>query len=277
MRIYLRDGGLGDVCALTGAVREYRRAYPLEPIHVNTGGRFMELFRGNPHVGAAKAAGGRVVVLKLEEDQGLGNIVHSFCRQLGVECVNPLPDLFLSSDEKAAADPPAAWGGRPILAVDPWARAECRRWAPERWAELVGRLARWFVMVEVGAGVRDYHNPRAARRPLRVEARLVDRLTVRETAAVLSRCDLFLGSDSGLAHLAAGVRTPAVVIYSRSRWFTRAYPGLTWPVFSNVATCSEACDRECVGVVGRCLDRISVDHVLEAVRSAFGFFGRKDC
>ncbi len=275
MRIYLRDGGIGDVCALTGAVREYRRAYPLEPIHVNTGGRWMSLFERNPHAGAA-AAGGRVVVLRLEEDAGLGNIVHSFCRQLGVECVNPLPEVFLSDAEKAAADPPLA-GGRPILAVDPWARAECRRWRPERWVELVDRLRRVAFVVEVGASVRDYHEPRAVRRAIGAERRLVDRLTVRETAAILSRVDLFLGVDSGLSHLAAAVRTPSVVLFSRSRWFTRAYPGLTWPVFSTVVPCAGVCERECVGPVGRCLDRVSVDGVFDAVKAALGFFGRKDC
>ena len=41
----------------------------------------------------------------------------------------------------------------------------------------------------------------------------VDKLTIAETAHVLSRCHLYIGPDSGLAHLAMAVGTPALVLY----------------------------------------------------------------
>jgi len=41
----------------------------------------------------------------------------------------------------------------------------------------------------------------------------VDKLSVVQTAYVLSRSQLYVGPDSGLAHLAMAVGTPAVVLY----------------------------------------------------------------
>lgn len=45
---------------------------------------------------------------------------------------------------------------------------------------------------------------------------LVGRLTVKQTAAVLGRCDLFVGNDSGPMHLAAAAGTPVVAAFGPS-------------------------------------------------------------
>ena len=39
------------------------------------------------------------------------------------------------------------------------------------------------------------------------------KLTVRQTAAVIKQCRLFISNDSGIAHVAAGVGTPLVVVF----------------------------------------------------------------
>jgi len=47
-------------------------------------------------------------------------------------------------------------------------------------------------------------------------------LSVRESAALLQQCDLFIGNDTGTMHLAAAVKTPCVAIFSardeRGKW-----------------------------------------------------------
>ncbi len=41
-------------------------------------------------------------------------------------------------------------------------------------------------------------------------------LTIRHTAALISRCSLFVSNDSGLAHIAAAVRTPLIVLFGKT-------------------------------------------------------------
>ena len=46
-----------------------------------------------------------------------------------------------------------------------------------------------------------------------VGSSFIDRLSIAQTAVALSRCALYIGQDSGLAHLAMAVGTPALVLF----------------------------------------------------------------
>ena len=43
--------------------------------------------------------------------------------------------------------------------------------------------------------------------------RIVQNLHLRRVAALLSQCELYVGNDSGLMHLAAAVGTPVVILF----------------------------------------------------------------
>jgi ADP-heptose:LPS heptosyltransferase len=45
---------------------------------------------------------------------------------------------------------------------------------------------------------------------------LAEQTTLGQLAAVLARCDLFIGSDSGVMHLAAAVGTPVLAVFGPS-------------------------------------------------------------
>jgi ADP-heptose:LPS heptosyltransferase len=101
----------------------------------------------------------------------------------------------------------------PLLAVHLGAGTAAKRWPPGHWRVLVGRfLADGWRVVVVG-GPEDA----AAAAALEPHAELRDwsgRLAVTETAALLERADLFIGADSGPAHLAACAGVTAVVLFS---------------------------------------------------------------
>jgi heptosyltransferase-2 len=101
----------------------------------------------------------------------------------------------------------------PLLAVHVGAGTAAKRWPIASWRHVVARfLAEGWRVVVVG-GPDDV----TAARGLPVHADLQDwtgRLSVSETVAVLERADLFLGADSGPAHLAAAAGTPSVVLFS---------------------------------------------------------------
>lgn len=109
-------------------------------------------------------------------------------------------------------------GGRfgdesPLLAVHLGAGTAAKRWPAAHWRDVIGRFLNdgWRVVVVGGADDAD-----AARRLL-PHPNLRDftgALSLTETAAMLERADLFLGSDSGPAHLAACAGIPSVILFS---------------------------------------------------------------
>jgi ADP-heptose:LPS heptosyltransferase len=95
---------------------------------------------------------------------------------------------------------------------------------------------------------------------------LCGKCTPRESAAVLAGALVFIGHDSGPMHLAAGVGTDCVVIFSarspRGQWFPL---GEGHEVFYRDVSCSGCRLFECVSEGKRCLAGISVEEVAQAV------------
>jgi ADP-heptose:LPS heptosyltransferase len=94
-----------------------------------------------------------------------------------------------------------------------------KRWPADRFAALADRLvdvlsARLVLLGgpddgPVNRSVVGAMGPAARARTLDVSGRL----SLAETAAVIARCRLYVGNDSGVAHLAAAVGTPVVEVF----------------------------------------------------------------
>jgi lipopolysaccharide heptosyltransferase II len=128
-------------------------------------------------------------------------------------------DIVLGDEAKTRAQQilsPLSQGG--ILALAPGARWATNRWPPEAFAAAARRLAEergWKIVVLGGgpdtsvAGVVALMLENAGAAPLN----LAGRLSLLESAAVLLNCDLLLTNASGLMHVAAALRVPAVVLF----------------------------------------------------------------
>jgi heptosyltransferase-3 len=95
-----------------------------------------------------------------------------------------------------------------------------RDWSAEKWHELINHIlaARPVTVVELGLKPLVIHSdgPR--------QLSLCGRLNMLETAEVIKRADLFIGIDSGPAHLANAVGTPGVIILGSFENFSRYTP-----------------------------------------------------
>jgi heptosyltransferase III len=117
----------------------------------------------------------------------------------------PAPRLWtLPKHEEAAARLVPAGG--PVIAIGPAANWRGKTWRAERFAELVRRLVS-PVGVLPGARVAllaaAHERPQAAHGPT-------------AAAAVLKRCALFVGNDTGLMHMAAAASVPTVGLFGPS-------------------------------------------------------------
>jgi heptosyltransferase-2 len=90
-----------------------------------------------------------------------------------------------------------------------------RRWPVERFAEVANALARRHgARIILVGGPDEVELTRRLAGLIEAAATMVaGRTTLPELAAVLRRCGLFVGNDSGLMHLAAAVRTPVVAVF----------------------------------------------------------------
>jgi ADP-heptose:LPS heptosyltransferase len=130
----------------------------------------------------------------------------------------PGPTIWLAPENHARAD--ALLGEAPYrLALAPTANWPAKVWPAQNFAALVDRLTGPHgllrdaeVVVTGGPGEQPQAQPVL---DAVAPARLVSAvgLDLPTTAAVFQRCDLFIGNDSGLMHVAAAAGTPTVGLF----------------------------------------------------------------
>jgi heptosyltransferase-2 len=143
------------------------------------------------------------------------------------QLAQPLERLALFLEDPAAQVHPAeednlfARGflgdsARPVIAIHAGSGSPRKNWLEENWAA----LGQWLTRLEskprllLIGGEADEASLSALPAAWREADVLVARaLPLPQLAAVLARCRLFLGHDSGISHLAAAVETPCVLLF----------------------------------------------------------------
>ena len=113
--------------------------------------------------------------------------------------------------------------GAPVLAIGPAANWRGKEWRAERFAELARRLTATDgllpgarIVVLAASHERGQAAPLLATIPLYRQIDLVGKVDLLTAAAVLRRCALFIGNDTGLMHLAAAAGTPTLGLFGPS-------------------------------------------------------------
>jgi heptosyltransferase-2 len=115
---------------------------------------------------------------------------------------------------------------QPVAVLHPGANWAHKRWAPESFAELGDRLIRQHnLQVIITGGPADLElAKRVVQRMEEAAAMLVGQTTLRQLAACLERARLVVANDTGVLHVAAALRRPAVALYGPTS------PALTGPL-----------------------------------------------
>ncbi|MGE3467083.1 MAG: glycosyltransferase family 9 protein [Pyrinomonadaceae bacterium] len=123
-------------------------------------------------------------------------------------------------DARATGSTPSFERG-PIALMHPGSAFFTKKWPTEKFARIAEFLSeRGFCTIAVTS-----RNERQVLADLEYQARVpimtLDDLTLPEVTALASKATLFVGNDSGIAHIAAAVGTPSVVIFgssNRNHW-----------------------------------------------------------
>lgn len=180
-------------------------------------------------------------------------------------------------------------GDGPLVAVHAGSGgfSPARRWPLARFAGVAGRLikqhnARIVILggpdeTEMAADLAKMIDDTVA--TSKTVRSLAGRTTLHETAAVIERCQLFVGNDSGPMHMAVAVGTPVVAVFGPSNkeaWGPYAPPGVPNPhaVVAQALPC-QPCFYRALTIGLRegcgprpCLLGLGVDRVVEACRKS---------
>jgi ADP-heptose:LPS heptosyltransferase len=159
------------------------------------------------------------------------------------------------------------WNGRdPLTALHPGAGSGIKRWPALRFMQLAQHLAlqekRKFLIIE-GAAERGLAQQIVPALPAGA-AIVMDAMSLNLLTAVVAHCDLFVGNDSGVAHLAAALDVRCVVLFGPT------LPQHWAPLGRDVRVLRHA--QDCEGCVTRgtnhsCLENITVEEVIFEILS----------
>ncbi len=215
---------------------------------------------------------------RLLPSESIADVLLSSLAPLGMRLPGPgrgSMDLHISDAEHAEAE---RWLGekgprdasRPLIAIGLWSNMACKRWPFERYEEVVRALvldAAAFPVVLGAAGERAIAERFIGR--VGGGAAAAGELGIRQGVALLSRCSLYLGNDSGPMHMAACAGIRCVAVFS-----SRDRAGLWHPygtghrVFRTPVECEGCMLRDCRLERMRCILAISPAEVLAACREA---------
>jgi len=146
-----------------------------------------------------------------------GNLLAAYCQSAGLPVVEDQPRLYIPAETVGKVDRL----GLPerFVAVHCSSNEESRDWTQEKWRQLAQHIMheRGLPVVEIGLkphldlGTGRYVN-------------LCGALSLLETAEVIRRAQLFIGIDSGPAHLANAAGTYGIILLGEYRIFKRYMP-----------------------------------------------------
>ncbi len=227
----LRTGfGVGDILLATSVLKALRRVHGRKYI-VET--QLPELFENNPNVSAIWREGTRHSVVGKLFDYPVvwrvGSALNAFFENSTLKCGYPFPSegkhlidamaesvrvslrpnerrpfLFLTDQERHSQSWAKGWIAVQHRSTTYW--TPNKNWVEGRMQSVVDELNRLgYSIVHLGS---------AEEKPLRGVKDMRGKVTLRQTAAILSHVQYLIGLEGGLVHLARSVNTRSIVIYT---------------------------------------------------------------
>ena len=192
------------------------------------------------------------------------------------EAAKRFPTLFVPEPEKDKIRNMLAREHRRLLALVPGVGSfrPHRAWPEERWCELAKNILweRDHALVLIGGMDERTLCSRIAERAGEFCFNLAGKLSLRETAAALSLCDVTVSADTGPAHISIAVGTPVVGLYGPTAAERSGPYGSSELVLSVQDQCKCRGRKSCVyarGAAGKCMTEINMKIVYGNLSSLF--------
>ncbi len=244
--LIIRSGAIGDLLLLTPALR-YMGSVD-RPI-ISCFKHHHALFDDNESISAVAEYPMRLQdaemfsnIVSLENTMECDHTQHAtdvFAKALGLK--TPLADyrpVYHVTDAEKEAAQKHIFKGRPTLAIQAKASVANRDYPLPLWMEVITKLERqgWGIVL-LGRKGQLPPIPPQAQSPFVRDLSQLD-LPFRESAAVLSICQAFVGVDSAWSHMCHALDIPAVVLFGAFNWETRTGKAPKTIALSGVGECA---------------------------------------
>lgn len=168
---------------------------------------------------------------------------------------------------------------KPVFAVHPGARWETKRWPADKFGLLLTRTLRtWPGSVLVLGSKAEKENADQVQRLVNVElgpkessriVNLAGQSTLKQLSALLSRVDFAISNDSGPMHLAAGLGTPTLGLFTCTSAVRSGPAGMQHEMISTTVKCAASYHKTCPhhGTAHlACLSELDVERVWSALQ-----------
>ena len=193
---------------------------------------------------------------------------------LGLPLTEPAPtQLYVEAQARARAHSQLLAAGieptRPYAVLAPTNEFYTKRWPPERFAMLAEHLdTHGLQIVLTGAPTAEQRQQIAdVQAATKLPLAALSHLSIGELVAVIADAKLFVGNDSGPAHIAAAVKTPLAVLFgpaSSQRWRPWRAPA---ELVQNQFACNPCSMYKCEAFdQPECIRSISIEQVLTAIQ-----------
>ncbi len=217
--LYRAPKPLGDALFITTAAREIRKRKPSVRIAVKT--HWPAIFVNNPDVASVAAIrepfapppGAFPIVYEdpwppVERK----HVLRLVCENLGLEGdIEEKTWYHPTEEERRLASEIRPRNGRPLVVVHPFSgffAAKTKQWHFAHWKKLLELIPPEIETIRFG------NHDEPATPTERANHRDILGAEFRIVAALLESADVFVGQDSGMAHLATALGVPAVVIFT---------------------------------------------------------------
>lgn len=206
---------------------------------------------------------------------------YQYVEALGVKRTHWRTEIFLTEDERREARIFLKWQNvqldKPIIGIHPGATWPAKMWLGDRFAELISMLVRELgVQVVLTQGPEDKQLVEEVARDSGVKVTVLGVLPLRQLAAVLSHCAVYVANDSGPMHIAVAVGTKTIGIFGPGEeniWFPYVPPyydaSVAHIALRKNVPCHpchlDFCNREGDGYM-ECMKLLSVLEVFEEIK-----------
>jgi lipopolysaccharide heptosyltransferase II len=155
----------------------------------------------------------------------------------------------------------------PFALIHPAAAFESKQWSARNFAQIADVFMQKGLQVVAVGTKKEREIFDELKKYAQVPIQCYDNLSLPQITSLASRAKIFVGNDSGIAHIAAAVNTPSVVIFGSSNmkhWSP-------WTDSPHEVVFEEMPCNPCAGFVcneyekPECIKRVSVDMVAQAI------------
>lgn len=259
-----RKGARGDVLLTTPIIRELKKKFPESVLVYETD--CPDILARNPHISRIEKIVPRqnefdlVFAPRYEVDMAK-NAIDTMAKQCNVTLSSKKLEIYLTDNH-------TRWAKNKVncnkinIAIHTGRAWKSKEWPFAKFIE----LAKYYN--DKGYGIIETGNKQTQYTGVGTDCR---GCSIKQTAALISECSIFVGIDSGNAHLAKAVGTPACVIYGSVDPVSPKSDAVEYPIRIN--------DLECKGCRGRtsaewvdcckpevyCLNRITPEMVIATI------------